>query len=427
MQTEQVPALTSGTIVRFLGFQSSAIRAVAGSRRATWVGLLFVVSAGFAREYDGEFLVAEPWHVGIPLVASLVGCGILTCLVWLLAWRRQVQEVSFGGTFRALLNLYWMTAPLAWVYAIPVERLLSPTAATVANLGLLAIVATWRVALMVRCVGVLYGASVISAAAPVLLFSTVIAWIALRLVPSPVFMIMGGVRLTESEEIILSTRLLIEASCVLTAPVWLLCYLVLLWSREGWRWTLAEQQQTPAVASRGLWGWVAMSLLVWLPVLPFTQAEQGWRWKLETLLRAGQYADVCQLARQCQRDDLPPHWDAPPRIGYGEERPELLPTLVGLYTHDPPSWLWQIYEDKLVAQLGYYGPMSSQNGHQFSRLRDDEVVALVALLQESGQGRGFARAMMRVLEEELRGQGDVQISPQRRAAVEQLMQFVESK
>ena len=61
----------------------------------------------------------------------------MTLLVWWMAHSRDVDQMSLATTFRSFLNLYWMTAPLAWLYAIPFERFLSPADATTANLALL--------------------------------------------------------------------------------------------------------------------------------------------------------------------------------------------------------------------------------------------------------------------------------------------------
>jgi len=59
----------------------NAIHALLRSRSTVWVGLLFVISAGFAREYDGESLLHEPWHLLIPLGASLVSSLLLFSLL----------------------------------------------------------------------------------------------------------------------------------------------------------------------------------------------------------------------------------------------------------------------------------------------------------------------------------------------------------
>ncbi len=59
------------TILRFLVGDRDAILNIASSRGAIWIGLLLVLSAGFPREYDGEDLLHEPWHLLLPLGASL--------------------------------------------------------------------------------------------------------------------------------------------------------------------------------------------------------------------------------------------------------------------------------------------------------------------------------------------------------------------
>jgi hypothetical protein len=48
---------------RFLFGSSAAIIKLSESKSTLWLGLIFVLSAGFAREYDGEFLLAEPGYV----------------------------------------------------------------------------------------------------------------------------------------------------------------------------------------------------------------------------------------------------------------------------------------------------------------------------------------------------------------------------
>ena len=57
-----------------------------------WIGLLFVLAAGVAREYDGEDLWHEPWHVLLPLGASLATSLVLYLLVRLVAWLRTSSE-----------------------------------------------------------------------------------------------------------------------------------------------------------------------------------------------------------------------------------------------------------------------------------------------------------------------------------------------
>ena len=142
------------TLLKFLVGNREAILQIGRTPAVLWLGGLFVLSAGFAREYDGKDLLAEPWHLAIPFAASLATSFLLFCLVYAIALARGIDRQPFLNAYRSFLTLYWMTSPLAWLYAIPVERMYSAGDAMRANLWLLGIVALWRVALMTaRCFG----------------------------------------------------------------------------------------------------------------------------------------------------------------------------------------------------------------------------------------------------------------------------------
>ena len=104
--------------------------------------------------------------------------------------------------WRSILAVFWMTAPLAWLYALPVETYLDAADSVRANLSLLALVSLWRVLLISRCASVLFGSSFLSAIFLVMLFADTLALVILFLTPLPVFNIMGGIPLTESERVI---------------------------------------------------------------------------------------------------------------------------------------------------------------------------------------------------------------------------------
>ena len=188
-------------MVRYLIGRRDAIEQIARTPRAVWLGLLFVLSAGFAREYDGEYLIAESWHLLVPLVASL-GTSIALYILTNLVSRPLTWPLSYWANYPRFLALYWMTAPLAWLYAIPFERFLSAFDATAVNLSLLAIVSVWRVTLMIRVVSVRWNAESFWSSLVVLLFGDGVALIAIINMPRPVISMMGGVRHTASEALI---------------------------------------------------------------------------------------------------------------------------------------------------------------------------------------------------------------------------------
>ena len=185
------------TLIRYLFGSRRCLVEVYRCPSAIWLGLLFVISAGFAREYDGEDLLHEPWHLLLPLGASLLTSSLLFALLEVAFARGQgVRSKRPLWKYRSFLGLYWMTAPLAWLYALPVERFLDAPDAVRVNLWLLGIVSVWRVALMTRVVSVIYGRSLLAAFFVVMLFADSVAMFVFWLTPLPIVSIMGGIRLT---------------------------------------------------------------------------------------------------------------------------------------------------------------------------------------------------------------------------------------
>jgi hypothetical protein len=412
--------LTVATIFKFLAFDAEAIKKIASNPKATWVGFLFVISAGFAREYDGEYLVAEPWHLLIPVAASLIGCSLMVLIVHGLARLRKVQDASFLDAFRGFLNLYWMTAPLAWLYAIPVERMFDPGLATRANLILLGIVAVWRVALMVRCVQVLYRVHPVAAFIPVILFSDMLAMAALWLVPGPVFMIMGGVRLTESEAIILDVRIWMILIGYGTLLFWLIGYLTLCYRSAPWHYFKSEPgfDFSRQGVSRGLGALVAFSLLVWAPFLPFTQREQKLRWTSERLIRAEDFTAFSKLTQDHLQQDFPPHWDPPPRLGYGENRPWVFKVVSGLQKNDAATWIADRYAVKMQNDALRW----RWEGRRLNEFTNEDLVELVEVIS-SLPNSGEIAVNLRFSIDQALGDEKVKLTESRRASLEKLIEL----
>lgn len=378
--------------IAFLTFRRSGIEAVARSGwRGLVLGLLFVFSAGLAREYDGEYLVAEPWHLAFPLVASTLGC---LCLTGLLrettrnARRLKVDpSTTFQQQFVSLLCCFWMTAPMAWLYAIPVERFTDPATATHVNLSLLGLVALWRVGLFIRVVQVLFGVSLVRAVFPVMLFSTVVVLAALYWIPGPVVLLMGGVRLSEGESLILVVRLYALFLCVVTIPIWLVGTLVQILGR-AWRWRLEEmaagssRDRAPSTGGLGLWCLAILSIGIWLPILPLTQAEQRLRYRAESLLVNEQFDAFASLTHSVEQHDFPPHWDMPPRPAWGQRRPNLLRLFPYVIQNDVPQWVRTAVANKLLAEVDAF----KFQLRGFEELSDEELSAFVDALERVAWG-----------------------------------------
>ncbi|NIP92123.1 MAG: hypothetical protein GWO24_01045, partial [Akkermansiaceae bacterium] len=130
-----------------------AIRRLESSRITIWLGLALVLTAGMARHYDHVSLWADlRWLYG-PIIVSLISSLIVFGVVFA-GLRLGRSHGRFWPQYRGFLGLFWMTAPIAWIYAIPVEQWGDPLLAAKWNLLFLGVVSVWRVLLISRAVSV---------------------------------------------------------------------------------------------------------------------------------------------------------------------------------------------------------------------------------------------------------------------------------
>jgi hypothetical protein len=341
--------MTLSTLPRFLIGQRQAIVEIVSCRASLWLGMLFVLSAGFAREYNQEDLLHDPWYVLIPLVASLATSFVLHFLVYLEAGSKPNPQPGFFVSYRRFLSLYWMTAPLAWLYALPVEQYLSAADSVRVNLSLLGLVSLWRVLLMARCVSVLFGSSYLAAFFLVMLFADSLALVSLFVTPLPIINIMGGIPHTESESVIIDTVMMIGFFGGVTWLIWLIAAVVILVMNKEWT-PLEVSTDLCSKVSNPLWALAVLSLLVWVAVLPQTQPAQQLRRQAEADLLAGRVDDGLKLMSSHERGDFPSHWDPPPWQGYGQDEPPLV-ALISTMDKATADWVVETYREKVNLQI----------------------------------------------------------------------------
>jgi hypothetical protein len=194
---------------RFLLFDEGAIRRLAADRASLGAGAALVVLTTVAREYDERDLLREPQLFAVGLALSLgVACMLHVFLRLLFRgrWSAEDKQPAPAPEFLVLLAMVWLTAPLAWIYALPVERWTDPLTAAELNVGALALVALWRVLLLTRVVGILTGTGRWVSWHAVLAPSVVVFSFALSALPGPVLNLMGGARLDPHEEFIAEVK-----------------------------------------------------------------------------------------------------------------------------------------------------------------------------------------------------------------------------
>ena len=389
---DRPPRGALATLGLFLLGNGEAIRRLAATPRLWLVGLLFTFGAGLAREYDAEDLLAEPWHLLIAPGASWMAATALWLLVQFNDRKRWVwssakaqnpstQPDTESGpeappitppraprlldSYLAFLGLFWLTAPLAWMYGIPFERFQSAGEAASSNLWMLTVIALWRGVLMIRVLHVLYGIGGVVASVIVLLFGDVLMLIALTTIPVPIFAIMGGVRLGEADRSLAMLALVGKFLSAIGAVV----LLGLLWvttslDKRRWSWHVAAV----TVPLRPLVILALVAIAWWCAWLPLTQPEQQLRHQVEQALRQNDFATGLSVLASHEPERFPPHWDPPPRIGYADNRPDPGDVLLFLLDHPHGERCQRIFEDKLIAQGWIYAMHLRRNRTALSNL-----------------------------------------------------------
>ena len=291
-----------------LGLRAS-IASVAADPRSWKIGLALAFAASVAREYDAEYLVAEPWHVLFGPAASLVAALILALVLDVVFAPHSRGGPGTVPLARRFLGLFWMTAPLAFLYAIPVERFLGDVDAMRANLALLGLVAAWRVVLMIRVVSVAYGVGPITASFPIMLVSASLALFAVDQLDVQIFMIMGGIHYTPAQVVLREVASTVAGLAMLTLPVWAVGTVVVMvrtWRKPTPLPAFRLDPESPV--SRAPYAVAAVAIVALVPAMPTTQSEQALRHEVEAALGRGDADAAIELMESRPHADFPPHF-----------------------------------------------------------------------------------------------------------------------
>ncbi|MCP5536083.1 MAG: hypothetical protein H7A51_07575 [Akkermansiaceae bacterium] len=336
----------------------AAIERIAGSWWSLLIGAILVVTSGIARNYDHLDLLRNPeWLYG-PFLASLCTSLIVFISVKSLLRLYGPQVKVKRRQYFSFLCLYWMTAPCAWLYGIPVESCTDLVTATRWNIAFLAIVSVWRVALITRSLSVVTHASHALCLLAVLIPSAIIMCIGSFFKGLSLVGIMGGVRLPPH------TELLREAtSFTMVASFWLavVAIIIALTGSSKFRrasaplpWRTEKPPGRCILTSAML---LAMGAGISIP----TQQQVQRNHRLTQLIKDARYTEAIQYASQFNQGDfstihyLPPDPYLPFPHGNRNAYRNLLANLRG----SEPAWLidtWtaQYAETLLHAEFGVH-------------------------------------------------------------------------
>ncbi len=373
------------SIPAYLVGNRRAILEIASDRGALGVAALLVLSAALARNYDRASLLDEPWRLLGPFVASLAISGVLFATIYTFARGKYMESPGMGRAYLSFLALYWMMAPMAWLYGIPYERFYSPVDANGANLLTLAFVSLWRVALMTRVVSVVFDLRVRAVLPLVMLVAEIAALTALYLVPLPVINMMGGIPV---EQDIAFSALLVTVLCWLTLPLWVVMAGIAVFSiRNRPVWRVPATPDRPG-GRRAALACAALVLAAWAALLPFTQPEQRLARRVERVYRRDGPAAALALMSAHNRAEFPPDWQPPPRRFPGDSpTSEVLDMLEALADHPHADWVGELYARRFRDRVEY-------DSYQWpNELLDQHAVRLAAILSRLREGPEMARVL----------------------------------
>ncbi|HEV3343021.1 MAG TPA: hypothetical protein VG125_21785, partial [Pirellulales bacterium] len=313
-------------------------------------------------------------------------------LVYLQQWLADAPCPPYLRAWVSFVGLFWMTAPLAWIYAVPYERFLSAAGAVKARLWSLGLVSLWRVVLMMRVLQVVLGYGAIRAAFVVLLFADVVAMLAIhwttprdRSVGLPLLTGMGAIMPVSRTDVRLlrATGNVVGGLGCITLPVWLIgAVLTATLSPLPAKWTAIAGADIQPLAGLGV---VAIgSVLGWFPILAVTQPKQRLRTRIEDLFRAGRVKEALTEMSSHLPQDFPTNWEPPPagRFDHEEGNTSLLGVFDVMSRERPAPWILAAYMAQLEEYLGealWYW------------LDDESLLGTAALLDQLPEGARLAR------------------------------------
>ena len=292
-------------LLALVGHRASILRAIDSER-----GLLFMLAmvgiASIFREYDGASFFHQPGELIKPLITSVILASVLFVAVILARILANCRGEQLSSAYRRFLMGYWITAPLAWFYAVPVETFTDSINAVYLNLTLLSVVAVWRVALFTRIASVITGLPawiVLCWIGPV---CCLVACVAMGLIRLDIVGVMGGIRLSESEQILVNfTR---QADMVLTWIGWslVLVFFASLFVLYSMRLDAPiAPAYRPCKIAKSNWSVLAAIFVALLGGCVYFQPKQFRAAQVNRMIEADSIGEAIAHMSQHQREDYP--------------------------------------------------------------------------------------------------------------------------
>jgi hypothetical protein len=347
--------MTAKDILAFQFGRADAIRTVALSSSAIWTGIVLVLLTAFARNYDQTYIPEKPflWFFG-PLLFSLVSGTWLFLITYGLCARLKMPDVDYARRpplwrhWPGFMGAFWMTAPIAWLYAIPVERFFDSLTAAKANIALLAIVSLWRVLLMARVFQVICRVPYALA----LLWVLAAAFVEVLAVTffggafgKSLMASMGGMRNSPEENVLLNA---LGFASIVSFWGCIIAFVALL----IWRWR-GTAHEWPALARSRMPLWfLAPAAAAWMLVALLPQRELKNNHAIDQFIAAGQFREAIDFMNRHSAGDFSPSKELPVKL-YEFETVEQVFALAAVIRKEDAGWVRQCVNTALQTAIGH--------------------------------------------------------------------------
>ena len=238
-----------------------------------------------------------------------------------------------ASDFVGFFTCFVMTAPLAWLYGIPVENFTSPLSSTIFNFSILLIVSIWRVTLMVRVATVIFGFHPSRAFALIAIPASVEMFLATLISSISIVGIMGGMSLSPADAFLLkATGFVTYASVV----VFILGILTAIIGPKGNVTSWYPERPQPKI-TLSTWLTALTIIALWLVIAITPQQKLATREHFRNLINAARYEEAAEFTKTKSLTDFPTHQ----ALFVGRRSYHHPPTAMDLLVHhnDWPEWL----------------------------------------------------------------------------------------
>lgn len=369
--------------------QADAIRTLAQNRATLATGLLLVLLTAVARRYDQVLITEEPWRwLFGPLVFSLISGTWLYLIAYRVCARPRRTDAAAApseseSTWLQFMGLFWMTAPIAWLYAIPVERWLDSVAAAQVNVALLAMVSLWRVLLLARVFQVLSGRPFgltlcwvwVPASIEALAIFFVSGTFARALVAG-----MGGLRNSPEEDILIAASNFAFTAALLTLPLALIGACFERNRTVSRPWPATHPGRLP-------WPMLALVGSFWIIVAIGPQRELANNVAAERLAAEGRMREALDYLSARKPGDFAPARPLPPKP-FEREVFEQLPALFAVLQPSDPAWVREHLIRRLNDMCIHLRPRQPRGAGSLREFTAESVIA--GLRWHGPEGAGWS-------------------------------------